>query len=446
MKKTILLPVLLSIITMLHAETLKLSADAAVELALENNLTIQSNALDLSQSRRSDDAAWNAFLPDMSASVGLKNSGTLFADPAPVPPYYADPTERSWAVTGGVSASLGLNPGIATGIRQLQLDYEAGLLSYDDARKQMKRDVLKSYFALIATNANLELLQQNIDLAVKRYEQAQENYNNGLISELEMLQARVTAENSKPAYNDQLTSYRNQMMTFRLLLGLPVDAELELTEKLDIEYYDLDAEKLIESYSANRLDVMQINKSIASLVNTRKLQAQNSRYPWLNLAATWGTEVDDGFEEDNWKKDYWYDSFTFSATLVIPIDDFIPSSSTDVTLKNLDDQIRQLELQRQQILDAAEIEISMLVMNLQDSLATIMTYALNEDLARKSFELTTEAYNLGTRELLDVEEAQTELRSASKNVLDQKVVYMNSLLDLEYALNSDDIAALLEEQ
>ncbi len=445
MRKLLLLSILTSALTALSAESLELNAQNAVALALENNLTIQGSALDLNQSKRSRDAAWNAFLPDMSASAGLENSGTLFADPDPTV-MNPDPTERNWTVTGGLSASLGLNPGLATGIRQLKLDYESGVLSYDDARKQMKRDVLKQYFNLIATEADLALLQQNIDLAVKRYEQAQENYNNGLISELEMLQARVTAENNKPAYNIRNTYYRNQLMNFKLLLGLPVDAELELIDELNIEYYDLDAEKLIEAYSARRLDVLQINKNIESLKNTRILQAQNLRYPWLNLSATWGSRVEDGFEGENWKKENWYDSLAFSATLVIPIDDYIPSSSTDVALKNYDDQIRQLELQREQILDAAEIEITNLVMNLQDSLATIMTYALNEDLARKSFELTTEAYNLGTRELLDVEEAQTELQSAAKNVLDEKYNYITNLLDLEYALNSDNIAELLEEE
>ena len=140
-----------------------------------------------------------------------------------------------------------------------------------------------------------------------------------------------------------------------------------------------DAEKLIDSYCANRLDVLQINKTIESLRNTRKLQAQSSRYPWLNLSAQWGTSVGDGFESESWKRENWYDSLTFSATLTIPIDDYIPSSSTDVTLKDYDDQIRQRELQRQLIFDAAEIEISNLVMNLQDSLTTIMTYSLNED-------------------------------------------------------------------
>ena len=445
MQKMILIPLLFSLLTALYADTLSLSADAAVALALENNLTIQGSALDLNQSERSKDAAWNAFLPDMSATAGVSNSGTLFADPEPTL-MNPDPTDRSWTVNGGLSATLRLNPAVGTGIKKLRLDYEAGILSYDDARKQMKRDVLKVYYNLIATKADLALLQQNIDLAVKRYEQAQENYSNGLISELEMLQARVTAENNKPAYNSRNTGYRNQLMNFKLLLGLPGDAELELTEDLNIEYYDLDAEKLIEAYSARRLDVLQINKQIESLENTRRLTAQDKHYPWLTLSAEWGTIVADGFEGDNWKKENWSDDLTLSAMLTFPIDDFIPSSSTDVTLRNLDDQISQLQLQREQILDAAEIEITNLVMNLQDSLATIMTYALNEDLARKSFELTTEAYNLGTRELLDVEEAQTELQSASKNVLDEKFNYTTNLLDLEYALNSDDIAELLEEQ
>ena len=445
MKKTIVSLLILCITVLTTgADPLQLNADAAVSMAMENNLSLQRSAIDMNIAERGKDTAWNAFLPEMSATAGLSNSGTLLADPEPTV-INPDPTDRSWTVNSGISASLGLNPGLATGIRQLKLAYEAGVLSYDDARKQMKRDVLKAYYSLIATKADLALLQQNIDLAVKRYEQARENYSNGLISELEMLQARVTAENNKPAFNIRNTSYRNQMMNFKLLLGLPGETELELTEALNVQYLDLDVENLIDTYSANRLDVLQINKQIESLENTKKLQAQNLRYPWLTLSAEWSTGVTDGFESENWKRENWADDFTFSAQLVIPIDDFIPSSSTDVTLKDYDDQIRQLELQREQILDAAEIEISNLVMNLQDSLATIMTYALNEDLARKSFELTTEAYNLGTRELLDVEEAQTELQSAAKNVLDEKFNYITNLLDLEYALNSENIAELLEE-
>ncbi|MDC7232237.1 MAG: TolC family protein [Spirochaetales bacterium] len=444
---TIVLMLLITAAVTGYSETLNLTADAAVALALENNLSLQSEAINLKIKERGKDTAWNSFVPSVSASAGLSNSGTLFSDPAPVPPLYQDPTQRNWGVTGGLSASLPINAALGTGIRQLRIDYEAGLLSYDDARKKMDRDVRKSYYLLVATAADLELKKQNIEIAEKRYEQARENYNNGLISELEMLQAQVTAENSKPNYFNQVTEYQNSLMNFKLLLGVPSTTSLQLDEGMEnMIFYSFDAMTLFEAYSANRLDVLQINKTIESLRNTRKLQSEYNRTPTLSLSADWGTQVNDPFKGDSWKKDYWYDNASVGLYLTLPLDGYIPNSSTDVSLKDLDDQITQLELQRQLVFDAAEIEITNLVMTLENSIDTIETYSLNVDLAEKSFQLTTEAYNLGTRELLDVETAQTELLSAQQNVLYQKINYINRLLDLQYALNAEDIAEILEER
>lgn len=447
MKKVMTLTALIMLITTAgFSETLTLTADSAVALALENNLSLQSDAINLNIKERAKDTAWNAFIPSINGSAGLNNTGTLFSDPAPSV-MNPDPTARTWIISGGLSASLPINIALGTGIKQTKIDYEGGILSYDDSRKKLNRDVRKYYFLLVATATDLELKQQNIDIAEKRYEQARENYNNGLISELEMLQSQVTAENSKPVYNNQVTKYKNDLMNFKLLLGIPSTVKLELEEGLEnIVFYKLSAQELFDAYSANRLDVLQINKSIESLKNTRKLQAQYNRTPTLALSGSWGTDVADGFDSDNWKKDYWRDSGTFGINMSIPLDDFIPSSSTSVLLEDFDDQIKQLELSKQLIFDSAEIEITNLVLTLQNSMNTVDTYSLNVDLARKSFELTTEAYNLGTRELLDVETAQTELLSASQNVLYEKINYINRLLDLEYAINAEDISNVLEEK
>ncbi len=434
------------ICTIGFAETMSITSEAAVALALENNLSLQSEGINLKMKERGKDTAWNAFIPSVSATAGVVNTGALFGDPNPmiIPPNY---TDRNWVVNGGLSASLPINIALGTGIKQTKIDYEAGLLSYEDARKQLNRDVRKTYFALIATATDLELSRQNIEIAEKRYEQARENYDNGLISELEMLQAQVTAENYKPGYNAQLTQYNNSVMNFKLLLGIPSTTELILTEDLEkITFYNADADYLVNAFSASRMDVQQINKQIESLQNTRKLQGQYNRTPTLALVADWSTSVVDGFNGDMWKKDYWYDTGTFGLNLSIPLDGWIPNSSTDVTLKDLDDSISQLELQRDLAFDASEIEITNLVMNLQNSQNTIETYSLNVDLAQKSFDLTTEAYNLGTRELLDVQTAQTELLSASQNVLREKYNYITTLLDLEYAVNADDISRVLEEK
>ncbi|MDR1024414.1 MAG: hypothetical protein LBL56_01710, partial [Treponema sp.] len=45
------------------AETMRLTVDEAVKLALENNLSLQTGAIALDTKRRANDLVWNQFLP-----------------------------------------------------------------------------------------------------------------------------------------------------------------------------------------------------------------------------------------------------------------------------------------------------------------------------------------------------------------------------------------------
>ena len=429
-----------------YGEIVSLTVDEAAEMAVENNLSLKSSAVDVRTKARTRDTAWNVFLPSINASADLSHSRTLLSDPTPSPmaPEAYDP---AWSLTSTLSMTLPLNIAAGTGIKQTIIDYEAGDLTYRDAKKKLVRDVRKQFYNMIALAANIDLKKVNIEIAEKRYEQSRENYNNGLISELEMLQSQVTVENMKPELNALNTRFENGLMNFKFLLGIPLDTEIFLMGDLNnIRFYDLNKDSLIDSYSAGRMDIMQLNKSIESLRNSKKASAQLNRTPSVSLYSTWRNPVSDPFEGESWESGSWIDSMTFGVQLSMPLDDFIPNSSTDVSLKEMDDSIEKLELQRQQLYEAASMEITNLVMNLENSYRTIETYELNVDLAQKSFDLTTEAYNLGTRELLDVETAQESLLTASQSVLFEKINYISNLLDLQYAINTDDLSKILEEK
>jgi outer membrane protein TolC len=444
MKRILFIGLLINIMTVVSAEGLSLTVDQAVLLAVENNLNLQSAAIDVGKMERAKNKAWNVFIPSVNGSLQLGHNQSLLSDPDPS--IYSS-TDPYWRTEAGLSLSLPLNASAATGIKQTIIDFEEGRLGYEDTRKQLERDVRKQFYSLIAAAANIDLKKVNIDIAVKRYEQARENYNNGLISELDMLQAQVSAENEKPELNSLMTQYENNLMNLKLHLGIPLTDTVNLIGDLDsIRFYNLDTKKLIESYSAGRMDIIQINKKIESLENTRRLQAQYNRTPTLSLFSTWGTEVNDSFESENWESGTWVDSLSMGIQLAVPLDDLLPSSRSAQELKDLDDSIRILEIQKQQLYEAAAMEITNLVMTLENSRHTIETYALNVDLAEKSFNLTTEAYNLGTRELLDVETAQESLMTASQNVLTEKINYITNLLDLQYAINTEDLSAVLEER
>jgi len=57
-------------------------------------------------------------------------------------------------------------------------------------------------------------------------------------------------------------------------------------------------------------------------------------------------------------------------------------------------------------------------------------------LAERAYELALEAYNVGSRELLEVRNAEQDLQDARLQLLQEKSAYTAALLDLEYALNT----------
>ena len=68
-------------------------------------------------------------------------------------------------------------------------------------------------------------------------------------------------------------------------------------------------------------------------------------------------------------------------------------------------------------------------------------------MAQESYDETKKAYNLGTREILDVKDAENMLFNMKYQQLATEFSYRNSLLELESLLNSDisDILSVAED-
>lgn len=440
MKKTALILAGMLLLLPLAAETLSgepliIDMEKAVDLALENNLQLKTSALNVQTDRRAKDSVWNSFIPTASANIDLRRQEEILFEP--------NPFSHGTFLTPSLQLQLNLNVAMFTGIEITRLNYEAGLIDYETARIGLERDVRKAFYGLIATRASLELLQKNIDTAQKRYEQAEANYENGLIPELNVLSAQVAAENMKPSYHAAETQFRNSLMFFKLLLGLDRNQAVEIEGSLDVSPRTYDAEELIGNHIASRYDVQGLNKALEIQEASKRATFQMERTPSVVLAAGWSNQITAPFEGDSWDSDTWSDTGSFAFTLSIPLDGWLPGSQTSVKLKEADDGIESTRMSLEMVIQNAEIEIATLVMNLNNSRTTLETYGLNVELARKAYDMTAEAYNLGTKEFLEVESAQNDLFKAEQDVLMEKFSHLSALLDLAYALNTppDEIVA-----
>ena len=118
MKKILFIAIAAAIIAgAIGAETMTLTVNQAVELAVTQNLGLKQSGIDLRTKERAKDTAWNAFLPTMSASAGFNGTAGIFQFQGITPPSYSDAKNTSF--TTGLSFSLPINAAVGTGIKNL---------------------------------------------------------------------------------------------------------------------------------------------------------------------------------------------------------------------------------------------------------------------------------------------------------------------------------------
>ncbi len=408
------------------AETFTLDADSAIRLAIENNLSLKSGRIDLAAAARAKKNAWNEFLPQITASVSLSRSNQVTAvmgvEPSP------------WNLGFSLEAVLPLSAAAINSIHATVLDYEAGLIDYETAEIQLERDVRKAFYGLILAQERIRLAEQELATAVRRYQQTLENYQAGLVPRLEALSTQVSAENLKPALEQQRVAYATSLMDFRLFLGLGSEDELAPKGAIEVEKHSFDAEALARRYTGDRLDIQNLLKQLEILENQKRLQERSSLRPTLSFGVSFSPALNDPFGAAWGDDDSWADSGRFRLALALPLDGFVPGSSNQLALAGLDDSIEKAHLALEQARRKAANEVESIVLRLEKSLRSLDALELNVALAQEAYDLNEEAYAAGTEELLEVQNAADNLQNAKLNLLNEKYNYLSGLIDLEYAL------------
>ncbi len=447
--RAILATVLFSLCAMVAfgQDAKKLNVDEAVALALENNLGLQSAGIDVGIKKRSSENALNALIPtvELGGSLIRSNKETSVSGLAPVgapvaPGVYDlvagySASVPRWHVAGSLSASLALNAGLFEAMNALKLKYAEGQISYEKAKAQLERDVRKSYYSILLLTENITLMEGNLSAALRRVQQAEANYRAGLVPELTVLQAKVAAENLRPALSELKNALDSSLAAFAMTLGLPRGSKLALSGAAESSYVTLDADELIQGAASSQLDVQALKQSVAAMESTRKATFFQVYTPTLQLS--WNADptlVGDPWKDSWLSSDWEQQSGMFRATVGFRLNGLLPMSSEAAGLKDLDDNIRKLNIALAQTVRGMELEIDSAILKLEKSRTSTTALALNVELAERAYRLSEDAYRAGAKDLLDVQNAELELQKAKLEVLKEKFNYITGLLDLEYAV------------
>ena len=441
------------------AEVRTLTLDDAVKYALENSRTLKSNDIDLEIKARASKYSWNVFLPTIQATgtmsrateyspstAAMSQLGVTLQQLAPggastgTAKTDFDNEEDHWSVIGGVSVGLNLSLAYIQQIRAAKANYEVGKISWEQSNNETVVNIKKLFYGLLLQQENLKIQKTTLENARQRYNQAATNFRNGAIPKIQMLQAQVNYENTKPNVEDAERSFRQQIDTFAFLIGLPVGTNIELEGSIEPTYIEANADELLEKYKNASLDIQSLQMNINVLKMQLSALNLSSYTPALALSYSWQPVYIGGgafgFAGDIGKDDKWYDSGSFSATLAWNITNMLPWSSNRQTAADLKANIAKLELTMETLQENQKIQVRTAVDTLNQAKEQIDSMSRTLEVAQENYDMSARQYRNGTMELLDLRDAESQLNQTKLGLLSKKMSYISALMDLETTLHT----------
>lgn len=420
-------------------EVITLTVEQAVEYALQNSRDLKSNDIDLAIKERSAKYSWNVFLPEITLSGSAARTtdidstlNQMNAMRGFTPPLYEAEEKYHWALVGNVNAQLNLSLAYIYSIKAAKAGYEGGKITWEQSQKQTIMNIKKLFYGLLLQQESLGIQRMSLENARQRAAQAQVNFNNGRIPQLQLLNAQVTYENQRPEVETAERSLNQQLDTFAFLIGMPVGTKIELNGSIEPEYVNVTTEELLEKYGEKNLDVRSLQNNIDILnMNLKALNLSSYTpalvlsYGWKPVGTWWSGDLD------------FSDQGSLSITLAFNITNMLPWSANRQQAQDLKDNISKLSLTMETLTENQKVQVRKAVDTLNQAREQIDSMGRTVELARRSYDMSVSSFNNGRMELLDVRDAQTQLNQAMLGQLNQKFNYISALMDLEYELNSD---------
>ena len=391
-----------------------LTIENAIKIALENNFEIKlaSNNLDIN---KTNVAVGNAgMLPKLTATLvdanRIENSSQTRQD--------GTVNALDNAKNNSLNYGVDLDWTVFDGFKMFaKLDQLKELQKLGEA--QLKRTIIMKisevnsvYFDLVQQQQQLAALDTTIVISTQRLTLAQNRFNIGKASKLEVLNAQVDLNTDKVTLLRQKESYINRKIALNQILARDSKVDFKVVDEVTVDEKLILADLMALAEKQNpQLESEIINKRVSEL---QLKQIRGERYPTLNLTSGYNfleSESSLGFTSQFSARGL---SYGFRASLNV-FDGFAQNRNEKIAkiqIKNA-----KIAIEQQSLL--LNTELATAFQTYLTNLELIQLEETNEAIAKQNLNITLDKFRIGTITTL-------EFRTAQLNYINAKVRYSNA--------------------
>lgn len=388
-------------------DTLFISLDTAIEIALEESNTIKIADLTIKKTGYAKKGSYAALYPNISVSGSYQRTLKKQVMAMEFQGQAMEIEVGKWNnVSAGVTASMPLiNAQLWQSMKLSALDVEIAVEQARSSKISMISQVKKAYYAVLLAKQVYDVYKQVYDNAAKNLERTEQNYNAGKSSEYEYLRAQVNVKNAEPNMYSAMTAIDLAIWQLKAVMGVDLEANIGVVGNID-QYKD---EMLAFSIISENINLDNNSTLIQLQMQEQQIErtVKMTKYHYIpTLAASFSYNYMAMGDDFKFK---WYPYSVVGLSLNIPIFDGFSTSSNIRQYKAAKNII---QLNRED----TERNLKITLKNYENQITTCMkNYAAAEstvEVAQRSYDIAERMYELGKATLLELNDAMIGLVQA----------------------------------
>jgi outer membrane protein TolC len=280
----------------------------------------------------------------------------------------------------------------------------------------------------VAAKTQIELLDANIALLNKLQHDTRIMQENGFVEKLDIDKITVQLSNLQTEKTSALNQVGNGYLGLKVLMGMPVQDSLVLTDTLTDEQIKNGILEMEDFNYAQRKDYQYANLGIAlGEYDVRRYKL--SKLPTLSLNGYYNKNAQRN-KFNFFEKGDWFDISAITLQLHIPI---FTGFSANARIAKANLALQQSINQRDALKISIDSEIEMARNNFNTAIATLDYQKKNMQLAETVFQQTKKKFETGMGSNTEITQAQTDMKAAQTNYINALYSAIIARVDYEKA-------------
>ena len=410
--------------------TLTLTLDKALEIALDENPTIKVAAEEIALKKVASKEAWQSMLPEASLNGSLDHT-IKAAEMKLNDMSFKMGQDGTNTANAGLSINLPLfAPAVYRAMSMTKTDIELAVEKSRASELDLINQVTKAYYQLMLAQDSYEVLQGSYKLAEDNFNVVNAKYQQGAVSEFDKISAEVQMRSIKPNVISAANAVTLAKLQLKVLMGITADVDIKTDDNLTNYESMLFANQLKEEDMS-----LENNTTMKQFELNMKLLEKNVKSLKTNFMPTLSMSFSYQYQSlynpnINFFDYTWSNSSSLMFNLSIPL--YRASNFTKVKSARI--QMRQLDWNRIDTERKLNMQVVSYRNNMTASSEQVVSNKENVMQAEKAVQIAGKRYEVGKGTVLELNSSQVSLTQAQLTYNQSIYDYLVAKADLDQVL------------